>query len=303
MAANEAGVRVQHRLGHPGRPGGVGDDDRVVRVVPVVRRRRGRVARAGLRGVPSSGTPRSCPASSAVCSSSASTPTPRRRRMYSAAISGRSLPFISAGIAPSRASARKLSTMSAAAVAQTATGSRGRTPCSCSQAARAATRSSSWPSVSGVSAGCAVDGGVEGQAGPVRVGAVRQHPGQDVARPELGVGGQRAAQSFVSSWSCSSPSSTASASVGVRRVPVRSGSATPRRRRRRRAAGRPRRAVGVRVAGRAEADHRPAQTPAGRDVPGDAVRHGLEEEQRADPPAGLDGRPVRARRWRDRRWR
>jgi hypothetical protein len=73
--------------------------------------------------------------------------------MNSAAISGVILPFISAGIAPMRVSARKLRTVSAAAVAHTATGSRLRMPRAWSHAARASTRVSSSPSVNSCSAG------------------------------------------------------------------------------------------------------------------------------------------------------
>ena len=177
--------------------------------------------------------------------------------------------------------------MSAAAVAQTATGSRGRTPRSCSQAARAATRSSSWPRVSGASAGCPSTGGVEGQPRAVRVGAVRQHPGQHVARAQLGVGGQRAAQSsallMVVLLPPAAPRPPRWAASGACSIRIsNTSSASPSSRSRSASAV----AVGVRVAGRAQAHHRPAQSPAGRDVPGDAVGHGLEEEQRADPPTG-----------------
>jgi hypothetical protein len=86
----------------------VGDDDRVVGVVAEMGRLGGRVA---------GGVSEPFASSSARCAGSASTPTARSRRMYSAAVAGGMLPLTIAGIAPRRANAISVSSWSGAVVA------------------------------------------------------------------------------------------------------------------------------------------------------------------------------------------
>ena len=273
-------------------------DDRVVVVVPVVRGRGGRVAGAGLGRVAQQRRAEVVPGQQPRRARRRRAPRRRaaggctRRRSP-----GGSLPFISAGIAPSRVSARKLSTMSAARAGPDRDRVARPHPASCSQAARAATRSSSWPRVSGCPAGWPSTAVSKVSPGPSGSAPCASTRASTLPAPSSGRRPDAPRSPVVlidlllpqtaprpPRWTC-------------RRAPVRSGPATPRRRRRRTAAVPPRRRprpVGPRSG---SGNHRAVQSPARGDVPGHAVRHRLEEEQRTDPPARRRRWPARAPRW------